>query len=246
MVDLKTLKKALSHEARILLHGPEGVGKTTFACGAADAFMLDLEGGRALNEPLMPQEPKNYPEVLDFINSLVEQDHEYTTLIVDSLDILEEMVTEYTCQQKGYSNVTEPGYGKGYADRTANWKYFWDLLDALTEQKNMLIILVAHSHIVKVEDPVMPAFDKHALHLYKTEAAKACEIVDVIGFCALKSFTTKDGERNLAKTANQRKIYVRTNPAYTAKNRYSMTEEMPLEWPAFETELRTKMAKITE
>jgi len=50
-IDLSTIKPAPMNAPRILLHGLDGDGKTTMACGAPDAIMLDLEGGRVRNTP---------------------------------------------------------------------------------------------------------------------------------------------------------------------------------------------------
>lgn len=223
---------------RLLLHGGEGVGKTTFACGAPNAYLLDLEGGRGLCSPKMAQEPATYSSVLEHVGALIEQDHEYKTLIVDSLDVLEAMITDQVCKAGGYSSISSPAYGRGYAERSRAWSTFWAALDCLRERRNMVIILIAHSQIVKVEDPILPAFDKHTLHLYKTETAKAIEWPDIVGFCVVKTYTTKDGERNLATAAGERMLMTRNNPAYSAKNRYDMPEEIPLSWPDFERYFR--------
>ncbi|MDD3089125.1 MAG: ATP-binding protein [Smithellaceae bacterium] len=225
---------------RMLLHGREGVGKTTFACGAPNAYLLDLEGGRGLCAPKMAQEPKTYADVLDHIRALIEQDHGYQTLIVDSLDVLESLITDQVCLAGGYSSISSPAYGKGYAERTRIWSTFWTALDCLRDRRGMMIILIAHSQVVKVEDPILPAFDAHELHLYKTEKAKATEWPDMVGFCMVKTYTVQDGERNLATTADERVLLTKSNPAYTAKNRYSMPEEIPLSWQEFEKHLGLK------
>ena len=239
-IDLKTLEKATLKAPRILIHGAEGVGKTTFACGAPNVYLLDLEKGRVLCDPMMPQEPESYTEVLDHIGALVEQDHEYHTLVIDTLDALETMITNHICIENGWSSIAVPGYGKGYKERTMLWNNIWYALDILRERKNMIIILVAHSQVVKVEDPILPEYDAHKLHLYKTEIAKATEWPDVIGFCLIKTYTVVDGKRNLATSAGEHVIMTKKNPAYTAKNRYDMPEEIPLSWVEFSKHFATK------
>jgi hypothetical protein len=239
-INLSELKKTTLKAPRILIHGGEGVGKTTFACGAPNVYMLDLEKGRAMCDPLMAQEPDSYTEVMEHLKALATQDHGYRTLVIDSLDMLESMITAYVCEQNGWKAITEPAYGKGYGARTDTcWAPFWRCLDYLRDTKNMMIILVAHSHVIEVKDPILPSFDMHTLHLYKTETAKATEWPDVIGYCMIKTYTTTEGTRNLATTANERVILTRKNPAYTAKNRYNMPEEIPLSWAEFAQHFRT-------
>lgn len=243
-INLNELKKSTRKAPRILLHGGEGVGKTTFACGAPSVYMLDLEKGVAMCDPLMTQEPTSYDEVMDHIKALATQDHEYKTLVIDSLDVLESMITDHVCKLNGWNAITEPAYGKGYGARTDMcWSPFWRCLDYLRDTKNMMIILIAHSQVVEVKDPILPSFDAHELHLYKTEKAKATEWPDVIGYCMIKTYTTSDGTRNLATTAGERVILTRKNPAYSAKNRYNMPEEIPLVWSEFAQYFRTTKPK---
>ena len=193
-VDLNTLQKATMKAPRILIHGEEGVGKTTFACGAPDVFLMDLEKGCAMNNPMLPVEPKSIEEVMDLLDSLLNQDNEYKTLVVDSLDVIERMITEKVCRENGWPSIAYPDYGKGYAARTDGpWKLFWTALDNLWETKNMIIILTTHSRMVKVEDPVLSSFDKFEPNLYKTEMRKAVDWPDIVGFCMTKSYSIKEG-----------------------------------------------------
>jgi hypothetical protein len=238
-IDLNTLKEPPQKAPRILIHGGEGVGKTTFACGAPNVYLLDLEKGRVNNKPMMPQEPDSYDEVLEHIIALIEQDHKYKTLVIDTLDVLESMITDKVCNKRGWECISDPGFGKGYDARTAIWYDFWKALECLRETKNMIIIMIAHSQVVSVKDPILPTFDSQELHLYKTEKAKATEWPDIVGFCMIKAYTTKDGARNLATTAGKRVILTSKNPAYTAKNRYGMPEEIPLSWGEFEKHFKT-------
>lgn len=237
-IDLNNQEMPAPKPLRMLIHGGEGVGKTTFACGAPDAYLLDLEGGRGRCAPKMAQEPKSFAEVLEHIRALIEQDHEYKTLVVDSLDVLEGMITDEVCRSGGYTSISSPAYGKGYAERSRVWATFWAALDYLRDRREMMIILIAHSKIVKVEDPILPAYDRHTLHLYKTETAKAIEWPDIVGYCMIKTYTTTDGERNLATSAGERVLLTKNNPAYAAKSRYSLPEEIPLTWQELEHNLK--------
>lgn len=242
--DLNQLKKATRKAPRILVYGGEGVGKTTFACGAPDVYLMDLERGAVLNDPLMIQEPTTYTEVMDQIKALCTQDHPYRTLVIDSLDALETMCTAHTCKAHGWTAITEPAYGKGYGARTDEcWAPLWRALDYLVEHQSMIIILIAHSRIVKFEDPVLPEYDMYEVNLYKTEKSKAVDWPDVVGFCTIKTYTTSDGKRNVATTAGERVILTQKNPAYSAKTRYGMPEEMPLNWADFAQYFRTTNTK---
>jgi hypothetical protein len=237
-IDLKQLKMSKAKAPRILIHGGEGVGKTTFACGAPAPVVIDLEAGLGTLE--VPHvRPDTYTDVLDMIQSLTDQEHNFKSVIIDSLDALESMITTETCREKGWTSIAQKKWGEGYSERSAMWAPFWTALDRLRDTRNMIIILVAHSHVEKVEDPMLPTFDKMTLNLYKKETAKAIEWPDVVGYAKIVTYTRTEGERNLAATAGERVLLTTSNPAYTAKTRYPMPEEMPLQWSEFVQYLRT-------
>lgn len=241
-IDLSTIKPAPMQAPRIVLYGPIGCGKTTMACQAKDVVLLDLESGRVKNTPKLPLEPRSSDEVLAILDALIVQDHDYKTLVIDTLDCLEEMITNKLCTANNWKSIMDPGFGKGTDARTREWSKFWYALDEIRRVRGMVIILIAHSKLVKFEDPMLPAYDMYTLNLYRNEAEKAQDWPDVVGFCHIKTYTSKAGttERMLASSAGVRVMCVQNHPAYAAKNRYGMPEELPLNWAEFAKYFTTK------
>jgi hypothetical protein len=110
----------------------------------------------------------------------------------------------------------------------------------------MYVVLIAHSQIVHVEDPLAPAYDSHSLKLHKRAAALVEEFSDVIGFAALRtlqidekkqSFTDKDAKRSRMKTTGERLLHVEPSPAFVAKNRYKLPPVMSLKWAEYQASL---------
>ena len=67
----------------------------------------------------------------------------------------------------------------------------------------------------------------------------------------VKTYTTNDGKRNLATTAGEHVILTHSNPAYTAKTRYEMPDEIPMVWSElakylYPTEPQTTTKKTTK
>lgn len=229
MIDLKTLEKAKQHPPIIVLHGHEGIGKSTAANQFQNALWCNLENSTYDFDPYMPLTPQTYSEIIELLQALIEQKHDYKTLIIDTIDKLETMMTSYICAKNNWRAITEPAYGKGYGDRSAEFLNFWNLITTLNTQKNMVIVIIAHSQVVKVEDPILPAYDKHTLQLYKTENQFIRREADLVGYCMIETFTSNDGTRNLATTAGERQIRVWPNPAYDAKTRRAnMPEILPM------------------
>ena len=229
-INLAELQKTTQHPPIIVLHGHEGIGKSTTANGFPGAYWLNLENSTYDFEPNQVQVPKTYSELLEHLEALAEQPHDFKTLIIDTMDKVEIMMTAHVCARNTWTNITDPAYGKGYGERSAEFQRFWSMILDINERRKMAIVLIAHSQIVKVEDPILPAYDKHTLQLYKTENAFIRREADLVGYCMIETYTSNaDGTRNLATTAGRRVIKVRPHPAYDAKTRKSaMPDELDM------------------
>ena len=231
--NLAELKTNLAKPPRICIYGGEGVGKTTFACKSHKPLVLNLEDGIPPALSSIPNiRAKTYAECMDVLEALYTQDHDFKTVVVDSLDVIEEMITHKVCAENRYTDISKGAYGAGYQARTAVWANFFKCLDLLRD-KGLTIILIAHAAVVKVADPLLPEYDKQSIHLYKTESLRVVEWCDVVGYALVKTYTTNDGKRNLATTAGEHVILTHSNPAYTAKTRYEMPDEIPMVWSEF-------------
>jgi hypothetical protein len=240
--DLKTITKNAPKKPIVVLHGPEGIGKTTFAAMAPDPVFLLTEDG--LGDLVVPRYPekekgtvKSFKEIMEFISDLYIQDHEFKTLVVDSLDKLEPLVWKAACDRTGYPTIEtiNGGYGKGYVEACTEWQEFMDGISALRNKKDMYVILIAHSTIVPIKDPTQPDYDKYILNLNKRAVAICTDLPDVVGFASWETFTNKEkGEdRYRAVTTGKRILYLSPKPYHSAKNRYHMQEEIPLLWSEF-------------
>lgn len=229
-INLAELNKAKQHPPIIVLHGHEGTGKSTTANGFPNAFWLNLENSTYDFEPYQVQVPANYGALMEMLEALQEQEHDFKTLIIDTLDKLEIMMTASVCNANGWNSISDPDWGKGYSARTTEFQKFWSIIKDLNTRRNMVIVLIAHSVVVPVTDPILPSYDKHTLNIYKTENAFVRREADLIGYCMIEAFTTTDGTRNLATTAGERQIRTHPNPAYDAKTRRSdMPEILPMD-----------------
>jgi len=241
-IDLKTITKNAPKKPIMVLHGPEGIGKTTFAaCAPNPVFLLTEDGLGDLEVPRYPEKEKgtvkSFKEVMEFISDLYIQDHDFKTLVVDSLDKLEPLVWRNVCERTDVTSIEDVkgGYGKGYVEASKEWQEFMDGISALRNKKDMFVILIAHSAIVPVKDPTQPDYDKYILNLNKRAVSICTDLPDVVGFASWETFTNKEkGEdRYRAVTTGKRVLYLSPKPYHTAKNRYHMREEMPLLWKEF-------------
>lgn len=245
-ISLASLSRSSTKPPRIIIHGDPGVGKTTFACSAPAPVVIQTEDGLgALDVPAFPL-ARHYDDVMQALGALYQEPHEFRSLVIDSLDWLEPLVWSKTCESLGVASIEEPGYGKGYVEASRWWRQFFQGLTALRDDKGMVIIMTAHSQIVRVEDPLLPAYDRHDLKLHKRAAALAEEYADCIFFGCLETRMVREkkgfskDERVRAVSDGARIMHVTGQPAFLAKNRYSLPSPLPLAWDAFTAALSGK------
>src|SRR5262245_6244100 len=82
---------------RLLVYGTEGIGKSTLAANAPKPVFVQTEDG--LNEIDCDKFPLagSFGDVLASLVELHTGDHDYQTVVVDSLDWLERMVWDAVC-----------------------------------------------------------------------------------------------------------------------------------------------------
>jgi len=106
----------VSKPHRVLIYGPEGVGKTTFAASAPDPIIIGTEDGSgALDVPRFPR-PESWGDVLEAVDALTAKGHDYRTCVIDSLDWAEPMVWAHVCAASSKSSIEDFGFGKGYVE----------------------------------------------------------------------------------------------------------------------------------
>lgn len=237
-ISLSSLQKNVKKPPRLIVYGDAGIGKTTFAACAPNPVFVQTEDGLGdLDATAFPL-AETYEDVLQALASLYTEDHEFKTLAIDSLDWLEPLVWDKTCRELNATSIEAPGYGKGYVEAMKWWRRFFEGVTALRDAKNMVVVMLAHSQIARVEDPTQPAYDTHGLKLHKRAAALAEEFSDAILYAAQKTYTaTEDAgfnqKRTRAMTTGERVMHAQGTPAFVAKNRYRLPPELPLSWDAF-------------
>jgi hypothetical protein len=240
--DLKSISKTRRVRApKVVVVGTGKIGKTTFAAMAPNAIgILTEDGADAVDAQAFPL-ASSLAEVYAAIDTLINQEHEFQTLFIDSLDWLEPMVQDYVCKQNNWKNIEQPGFGKGYVAAAEEWRNLLSGLEVLRAAKGMGIILIAHDKIKRIEDPLTEGYDSHVLKLHDRAAALVSEWADVIGYAGYRIFTSKTdagfgNKETKATTTGERILHVEPHPAHCGGNRFGLSN-MPLDWVAFQDAL---------
>jgi hypothetical protein len=223
---------------RVLLYGVAGVGKSTWAAKAPGALFLNIEDGLADIDCDSTQPLRSFSEVIDAINWLITEEHDYKTVVIDSLDWVEKMIHRDIAIAAGKETIADIDFAKGYERAEPKWRNFLDFLGNL-RAKGIAVILLAHSRVQKFVHPELGAYDRYVPDLYVNSKGEGpvntiMEWCDEILFASYRTYTKTEGKGVTAKqfALGGTDRYVRTRESATciAKNRLSMPEEIDMEF----------------
>ena len=228
------VKGRIAKPIRTLLYGVEGIGKSTFAAAAPSAIFIGAEDGTTeLDVARFPQ-PEQWSDVIDAIQQLTVETHDYKTLVIDTLDWIEPFCWDAVCKRAGVATIEDFGYGKGYNAALEEWRSFLARLERLRQAKTMNFVMLAHSWIKQFKNPEGDDYDRYEMKLHGKTAGLLKEWCDVVLFANYETFTSRGkNERAKAIDNGARVIHSQRRAAWDAKNRYDLPESMPLDWSTF-------------
>ncbi len=227
---------------RIVLFGVEKIGKSTFAAGAPAPIFLGAEDGTSELDVTRFPEPQSWHDLLDAVQTLTEDAHEYKTLVLDTLDWAEPFCWRYVCEKgdekgKKHKRIEDFGWGKGYTRALDEWRILLRRLDVLREKRGMHIILLAHAHIKPFNNPAGDDYDRYELKVHQKAAGLVKEWSDVVLFTHYDTTTAKKGDgpnpKSRGMSNGSRLIYTTRTPAWDAGNRYGLPKTIPLSWDEY-------------
>lgn len=229
---------------RLTVYGPEGVGKSTFAASAPNPVFIQTEDGLSEIDTAKFPLCTTYDDVIQQLKAVRDEEHDFQTLALDSLDWLERLIWDRVCADFGVRSIekADGGFGKGYSYALTYWREVVKLLNEIRAKRQMAIILVAHSKVERFEDPEHPAYDRYQPRLHKAANSLICEWADAVLFATRRMRIDSTTGRAAPVGADGGERVLRTNgsPAFNAKNRYSLPTEMALSWDAFMAGMKAK------
>lgn len=229
---IKVSKGRIPKAKKVVLYGPEGIGKSTFAAQFPDPVFLDTEGSTAAMD-VARIEPLSWTELLGDIKEIINGniDVPCRTIVVDTADWAEKMCADHVCSMNHWDSISSPGYGTGY--RVA-WEEFGKLLNLLSEaaDKGFNIVITAHAMMRKFEQPdEAGSYDRWEMKLQNSPKSNICATVkewgDMVLFANYKTIVTDKDKRGKGKGKGGRRVmYTEHHPCWDAKNRYGLPSEM--------------------
>ena len=238
MLDLKKIitKGPSASAPKILLLGVEGIGKSTAGSLCDNPVFLCSESGLVGSQfsDTAHYSPKNYKDVLDFVDSLADQVHAYKTLVIDTADWLEPMVNQSVIARAGkpdIHSIEDFGYGKGYEMAVEEWRQLTSRLDRVAE-KGIMVLVLGHTMIKTFSNPTGENYDRFEPKLAKKSAGLLKEWADCVLFAEFETFVRKNGLQAKGTGGSVRVVHSERSAAWDAKNRYNLPSTMPFDFPS--------------
>lgn len=216
--------------------GDSGMGKTSLACTFPNPIVIRAEDGlQAVDESLRPKAFPVISKVSDLweqLSALIKEEHDFKTVIIDSATALERLFIEDVIESdpKNPKSINQAlgGYGAGLNRVASMHQRVRKACGHLNARRNMHIVFVAHADVETLELPDEDPYSRYGLRLGKKSVAPYVDDSDIVGFIKLETYTKGDGERKKAISTGQRLLVCHATAANVSKNRYGITEPLPV------------------
>ena len=217
---------------KVVVYGPEGIGKSTFAAQFPNPLFIDTEGSTRHMDVARLERPSSWAMVLEQAGWVRDNPDSCATLVLDTADWAEQLCSAALCAKHQKASIEEFGYGKGY---TYLMEEFGRLLNQLEEvvARGIHVAVIAHARMRKFEQPdEMGAYDRWELKLSRQTAPMVKEWADMVLFANYKTYAVKTKEGKVKAQGGSRVMYTSHHPCWDAKNRQGLADELPFSFDA--------------
>lgn len=221
------------HRAKkVVIYGPEGVGKSSFAKNFPAPLFIDTEGStNGMDVRRLPR-PTSWSMLGEELMQVITS-KPCGTLVIDTIDWAENLCIEHICAKAGKGGIEDFGYGNGYVYEKEEFAKFLNRLEEVIEA-GINVVLTAHAQLRKFSQPdEIGEYDRWELKLGKKTGSVISPLVkewaDLLLFANYKTMAVaidKDGKKFKAQ-GNARVMYTEHHPCWDAKNRFNLASELP-------------------
>lgn len=234
---MKIIRGKQETAQKVVVYGPEGIGKSTLASRFPEPLFIDTEGSTKHMDVARTEPPASWIALLEQVKYVRDHPETCRTLVIDTADWAERLCRDQVTSSYKKTSIEEFGYGKGYVYLAEE---FGRLLNHLNEivERGIHVVLTAHAIMRKFEQPdEMGSYDRWELKLEKKTAPLVKEWADLLLFANYKTYVVNvDGQgadkgKNKAQ-GGKRVMYTSHHPCWDAKNRHGLPAEIPMEFSA--------------
>jgi len=220
---------------RVMIYGVGGVGKSTLAASFPKPLFIDLEHGLK-NIDTHSVQVEDYLDFMSMCEELYD-DHDYRTIVVDAADQLQQFADAQVAMHAGVSTAKQVDWGKGIDEMIHLFNASLSALAALQQQRNVMIVLIAHAEVSQFKDPRLEPYDRYRPRLHKDLIDPTVEWCDEVLFMnyvqSQKEVKQSRGKTIKTTATGDRQIYTAEAPAWIAKNRCGMPDVIEPTWDSY-------------
>ena len=215
---------------KVVIYGPEGIGKSTLASKFPGTVFIDTEGSTKELDVVRYPTPTEWFNILDEIDDCI-ANTPCKTLVIDTADWAEQLCSREVCKRLKVSGIEDVGYGKGYTYLKEEFARLLKKCNDLVD-RGVNVVFTAHAMMRKFEQPdEMGAYDRWEMKLSKQCSPLLKEWADIVLFCNYKTSVLTDANTKSKKaTGGKRVMYASHHPCWDAKNRYGLPDEMDMSY----------------
>lgn len=232
MDQLKIISGKISGAHKVVIYGPEGIGKSTLASHFPRPLYIDTEGSTKHLDVNRTERPTSWAMLMEQVRYVRNNPSVCSTLIIDTADWAEQLCISDVCAKRKVSGIEDFSYGKGYVYLAEEFGRLLNLLEEVVE-RGVNVVLTAHAKMRKFEQPdEMGAYDRWELKLQKQTAPLVKEWADMVLFANYKTMAvaTDDKGKKFKAQGGRRVIYTSHHPCWDAKNRVGLKDEIPMDY----------------
>ena len=224
----------------LALYGIGGIGKTSLAAEFPNPVYFHTVGEETpVDVDLPSQEIASYGDLMDSFEAVLSEEHDFKTVIIDSLDAFERMLWDYTCGRMGWDTIDSndkgapTAFGKGYLEADVDWNEYMSAVRALS-RAGLNVVQILHSKVKPFNDPLVDSYDRYMPKLQARATDIIMEKSDALLFMS-KRTSVKQVDKGFGAKAmkaegmsgSERVIYTDERAGFLAKNRLNMPASIP-------------------
>ena len=228
----------------MILYGVPGVGKTSLAAHIPGVVFLCEQSEQGIHnlkdKGLVPDGVSVFPpaqswqDMMGMLEALRADDHPYRCVALDAMGGFERLCHEEVCRREFNGEWGKAGftsYQQGYDVSLSDWRHFINALDRLRDERNMSVMILAHSKISPFKNPEGPDYDRYNVDVHHKTWSLTHKWADMVLFVNYDvSFAKADQGKAKGKAVGGqvRIIYTEHHAAFDAKNRHNLPAEIDL------------------
>ena len=224
---------------KLEVQGVQGIGKTSFAFHAPSPLYVVTELGvetlidaKQISETPFTPRVETWRGLLAILDELATAEHDYKTLVIDTINGVEELCFNYVCNKRFDGDWGVHGfmsYQQGPRSAAVDWRQLLNQLDVLREERRMAIILISHTAVTTFKNPEGADYDRFAPVLSKEIWRLTDAWADIVLFYNYETIVSEKDPTKKGKGrggGNIRFLYTQRTAAWDAKNRHGLPFEI--------------------